>query len=143
MARPSGSEDRNSAISPTAAICQAWLDAVRAGDVERLASLVTDDVVVVHANGRCVRGRDELKKDFLNAFERFTIEQTVSSAEGVFRGRWAFEIAEVKSTLTPVGGGEAFHGASTTIVALARQPDRSWKIGRVVGMIDSPMTSSE
>jgi ketosteroid isomerase-like protein len=86
--------------------------------------------VVVHGNGRCVRGRDELKKDFRNAFERFAIEQTVSSAEVVFRGRWAFEIAEVKSTLTPIGGGDLFHVASTTVVALVRQPDGTWKIGR-------------
>jgi hypothetical protein len=30
------------------------------------AELVTDDIVVVHGNGSCVRGRDELKTDFLN-----------------------------------------------------------------------------
>jgi len=133
----SGTEDRDSAASSVAALRQAWLDAVRAGDVERLASLVTDDVVVVHGNGRCVQGRDELMMDFAKAFERFTIEQTVSSAEVIFRGRWAFEIAEVKSTLSPLGGGDALHVASTTVVALAHQPDGAWKIGRVVGVIDS------
>ncbi len=77
--------DGNDVASSIAALRQAWLDAVRAGEVERLASLVTDDVVVVHGNGRCVQGRDELKRDFAKAFERFTIEQTVSSAEVVFR----------------------------------------------------------
>jgi uncharacterized protein (TIGR02246 family) len=105
MDSPSGTEDRDSAASSIAALRQAWLDAVKSADVERLASLVTDDVVVVHCNGRCVHGRDELKRDFFQAFDRFTIGQTVSSAEIVFRGRWAFEIAEVKSTLTPVRGG--------------------------------------
>ena len=133
----------NSVASSVAAFRQAWLDAVRAGDVERLAAMVTDDVVVVHGNGRCVRGRDELKTDFLKAFEAFSIEQNVSSAEVVVRGRWAFEIAEVESRLTPQGGGESTHVHSTTIVALKRQSDGSWKVGRVLGVLDSPMTSSK
>ena len=135
--------DIGSVTSSVAAVRQAWLDAVRTGDVERLAAMVTDDVVVVHGNGRCVRGRDELKADFLKGFEAFSIEQNVSSAEVVVRGTWAFEIAEVKSRLTPRGGGDSMHVHSTTIVALSRQPDGSWKIGRVLGVLDSPLTNSK
>jgi hypothetical protein len=52
--------------------------------------MVTDDVVVVHGNGRCVRGRDDLKMDCLKGFEAFSIEQSVSTAEVGVRGRWAF-----------------------------------------------------
>jgi ketosteroid isomerase-like protein len=90
---------------------------VRAGDAERLAAMVTDDVVVVHGDGRCVQGRDELKTDFMKAFESFSIEHNVLSAEVFVRGRWAFEK----------------HVRSTAIVALKRQPDESWKVGRVLG----------
>jgi ketosteroid isomerase-like protein len=111
---------------------------VRAGDAERLAALVTDDVVVVHGNGRCVRGRDELKADFLRGFEAFSIEQNVSSAEIIIRPRWAFEICEVESLLTPRRGGQPMHIHSTTVVALNQQPDGSWKVGRVLGLVHSP-----
>jgi ketosteroid isomerase-like protein len=46
----------NTVISSIAAVRQAWLDAVRAADAERLATVVTDDVVVVHGNGAlCAR----------------------------------------------------------------------------------------
>ena len=58
--------DSDSASSSIAAVQQAWLEAIKAADVERLATLVTDDVVVVHGTGRCVRGRDELKMDLRN-----------------------------------------------------------------------------
>jgi len=85
MDSPSGTEDRDSAVTSITALRQAWLRAVRSSDVERLASLVTDDVVVVHGNGRCVHGRDELKTDFQKGFEAFSIEQNVSSAEVVVR----------------------------------------------------------
>lgn len=119
------------------------LDAVRTGDAERLAAMVTDDVVVVHGNGRCVHGRGELKTDFLKGFEAFSIEQNISSAEVVVRGRWAFELSEVESRLTPHSGGEAKQVHSITIVALNRQPDASWKVSRVVGVLDSPVTGSK
>jgi uncharacterized protein (TIGR02246 family) len=118
-----------------AAVRQAWLHAVRASDAERLAAMVTDEVVVVHGNGSCVRSREELKEDFLNAFEAFSIEQNVSNAEVVVRGAWAFEISEVESRLTPRRRGEATHVHSTTVVALSQQPDGSWKVGRVLGLV--------
>jgi len=127
-------QERADAVSSIAAVRQAWLDAVKAGDAERLAALVTDDVVVVHGNGRCVRGRDELKVDFLRGFEAFSIEQSVASVEIVIRGAWAFEICEIESRLTPNCGDESTHVQSTTVVALNRQPDRSWKVGRVLGL---------
>ena len=128
----------NSTVSPIVSVRQAWLDAVRAGDAERLAALVTDDVVVVYGNGRCVRGRDELKADFLRGFEAFSIEQNVSSAEIIIRARWAFEICEVESLLTPRRGGHPTHIHSTTVVALNQQSDGSWKVGRVLGIVHSP-----
>jgi uncharacterized protein (TIGR02246 family) len=135
--------DGNTVVSSIAAVRQAWLVAVRTGDAEQLAAMVTDDVVVVHGNGRCIRGRDELKADFLKGFEAFSIEQNVSSAEVVVRGPWAFEISEVESRLTPRAGGASKHVLSTTLVALQRQPDGSWKVGRVLGLLNAPTTSAE
>ena len=126
--------ETNSVASSIAAVRQAWLEAVKAGDAERFAALVTDDVVVVHGNGRSVRGREELKEDFLKGFEAFSIQQDVSNPEVVVSGRWTFEISEVESTLTPRCGGEATHVHSTTVVALSQQPDGSWKVGRVLGL---------
>ena len=48
--------DDDSTSSSIDAVRQAWLDAIRAADMEGLAALVTDDVVVVHGTERCVRG---------------------------------------------------------------------------------------
>jgi uncharacterized protein (TIGR02246 family) len=124
------------------AVRQAWLDAIRDGDVERLATLVTDDVVIVHGSGRCVRGRDELKMDFRNAFAACSIEQRASTAGLVVRGSWALEIADMETKLTPRSGGEGTLFYSTTVTALSRQPDGAWKVGRVLGVLDSPPPSA-
>ncbi|HEY4051357.1 MAG TPA: DUF4440 domain-containing protein, partial [Acidobacteriaceae bacterium] len=68
MNSPDSSIDSD--VSKIAAIREAWLAAVKAGDANRLADMVTDDVVVVHDNGRCVCGKQELKADFLDGFAR-------------------------------------------------------------------------
>jgi uncharacterized protein (TIGR02246 family) len=126
----------NSATVAITALREAWLAAVTSADAGRLASLVTDDVVIVHGDGRCIRGKDELKADFLKAFESFRIHQRVLDPEISIRGNWAFEIAKVESTLTPIRGGETKRAITTTLVALCRQPDGSWKVARVVGLLE-------
>ena len=128
-------QETNPVVSSIAAVRQNWSEAVRAADAERLAAMVTDSVVVVHGSGRCVRGREELKADFLKGFEAFSIEQKVYNAEVVIRGMWAFEISEVESRLAPHDGGEVKQVHSTTVVALNQQSDGSWKVGRVLGLV--------
>ena len=135
----SSKSDSDSASSSIAAVQQAWLEAIKAADVERLATLVTDDVVVVHGTGRCVRGRDELKMDLRNSFKAFFVEQSASTAGLVVRGSWALEIADVETKLTPRTGGEPTVFHSTTVTALERQSDESWKVGRVLGVLDSSL----
>jgi uncharacterized protein (TIGR02246 family) len=126
----------DSDVSKIAAVREAWLAAVKAGDADRLADMVTDDVVVVHGNGRCVCGKEELKADFLDGFGRFAIDQRVLSSEVVVRNKWAFEIGEVESTLTPVREGAQIQAHSRTVVVLVRQHDTSWRVSRVLGLLD-------
>lgn len=126
----------NSATLEITALREAWLAAVRSADIGRLASLVADDVVIVHGDGRCIRGKNEFEDDFLKAFETFRIDQRVVDPEIRIRGNWALEIAKVESTLTPIRGGDVIRAITTTLVALRRQPGGSWKVARVVGMID-------
>lgn len=129
-------ESDGNVASSIAAIRESWLDAVKAGDTEEIAAMVTDDVVVVHGNGRCIRGKDALKADFQKGFEAYSIEQNVSDIEVVVRGAWAFEISSVETELTPRLGGGATHIQSTTVVGLNRQADGSWKVRRVLGVYD-------
>jgi uncharacterized protein (TIGR02246 family) len=125
-----------SALSKIAALREAWIAAVKASDADRLSAMVTDDVVVVHDNGRCVCGKDELKADFIEGFERFAIHQKVLSADVIVHDNWAFEIGEVESTLTSVSGGPQIHAHARTVVVLVRQSDASWKVARVLGLLD-------
>jgi len=132
----SSPERNHDSLSSIAAARHAWLDAMRSSDIDRLAAMVTDDIVVIHGNGRCVRGKDELRADLLKAFRSFAIDQKVSEPEVVERGKWAFEVAEVETTLRPLSKGDTKLVRSTTVVVLARQPEGSWRVARVLGLLD-------
>jgi ketosteroid isomerase-like protein len=121
----------SSVVSSIVALREAWLAAVKAGDANRLAAIVTDDVVIVHGKDRCVCGRENVKPDFLKEFQRYAIDQKVSSTEVTVRGKWAFEIGEVVS---PLQGSEPIDARSKTVVVLAQQSARSglrlpWQTG--------------
>lgn len=51
----------NAAIREIIAVREDWLAAVSNADISRLAWLVADDVIVVHGDGRCIRGKDEFE----------------------------------------------------------------------------------
>jgi ketosteroid isomerase-like protein len=125
----------DSAVSKIAALRKAWSAALQREDANGLGALMTDDVVFVYGNGRCVCGKEELQVDILHRFERFDFERRSSRAELVVRDKWAVEISEVESNLTAVRGGIQVHANSKTVIAFARQPDTSWKVARIVELL--------
>jgi uncharacterized protein (TIGR02246 family) len=131
----SPNSDTDSAVFKIAALRKAWNAALQSQDTNGLAALMTDDVVFVYGNGRCVCGNEELQADILNRFERFDFDRRCSSAELVVRDKWAIEICEVESTLTAVRGGIQVHANSKTVIAFARQPDTSWKVARILELL--------
>jgi ketosteroid isomerase-like protein len=128
--------DIASDLSKIAAVREAWIAAVKDSDVDRLISLVTNGVVGVFGNGRCVSGKEELKAAFIAGFLRFDIERRVVSAEVLIRDKWAFEIDEMEGKLTPVRGGAQIHARLDTLVVFERQSDASWKVARLVDLPD-------
>ncbi len=116
-----------------AAVRKAWVEAVVKEDVSRLMTLTTDDVVVVRGNGQSLRGKNELKTAFLQAFERFDVERTELTSEITFQHDWAIEIDEVKSTRAPLESVEApIYSQFGAVFIFRRQLDDSWKIARIV-----------
>jgi uncharacterized protein (TIGR02246 family) len=128
--------DNDSDLSRIAAVLEACNAALKANDANHLATLVTDDVVSVHGNGRCVCGKEALKADFLKRVGRFDFDRKFSSAEIIVRDKWAMEICEVESAMTGVRGGIQFQAHSRVVIVFARQPDSSWKVARVVELAD-------
>jgi uncharacterized protein (TIGR02246 family) len=118
------------------AVRRAWVEAVKRSDADRLADLVTHDVVGVHANGRCTLGKENLKNFFLDAFDQFNLQGTIESSEIAVHGIWAVEIDEVQTRRTRVDGNLPMDGRFRAVFVFCRQLDDSWKVSRVIELED-------
>ena len=119
-----------------AAVRQQWLEAVKTSDADKLAELVTHDVVGVHTNGRCTVGKENLKTFFLGAFDRFNFEGKITSSEIAVHGIWAVEIDEVETRRTQFETEISTEGHYRTVFVFCRQLDDSWQISRVIELED-------
>jgi ketosteroid isomerase-like protein len=121
-------------VSKIAAVRAAWISAAKASDINGLIALATDDIVVVHGNGKAATGVDALKADLTHDFGLFDLELRDSSAEIIVHDGWAIEFCEVDRMVSAVKSGRAVQTHSRIIAVFARQPDASWKVARVIGL---------
>lgn len=132
----SSKPESDPSVSKIPAIRETWIRAVQASDVDRLMTMVTDDVVVVQGNGVCACGKDEFKAYFHHRFGLFDMEPRVTSVESVVHDKWSFEVDEVESARTAVRGGAPVHSHFRIVVVFARQLDGSWKVARLLELLD-------
>ena len=121
-------------------IAARWTAAVEAGDVELLGRMMTEDIVVIHGNGRLVCGRDAVIDDLARSLEEFSVQQTVESEETIVAGEWAFDRAKVHTTISSRKSHDTRQFDSRTVTILRKQSAAGWRVARVIGVIK---TSSE
>jgi uncharacterized protein (TIGR02246 family) len=112
-----------------------WTEAMGRADVEQLRQLMTDDVVVVHANGKTLAGRDAVSAHLARSFADFRIHQRVHAEETIVASGWAFERARVHTTVTPRHGGASRDFLSVTVTIL-RNDGLGWLVARTIGVIE-------
>jgi uncharacterized protein (TIGR02246 family) len=114
-----------------------WTTAVEAGDIEQLGRLMTDDIVVVHGNGRVLTGKEAVMEDFAHSLQDFLIKQTVEPEETIVAGEWAFDRATVHTAISSrKHGGETRQFNSKTITILRKERGLGWCVARAIGVID-------
>lgn len=121
-----GSDER--AIRDAHAI---WIDAVNAGDVNRLLALMTDDVVFLNP-GRAPIGRDEFPIGFSAGHQQSQIWCISELEEIVTVGDLAYTRARDSLSVTPRAGGEVMRLAGHRITIYRKQPDGRWLLARDV-----------
>ena len=77
-----------------------WSTTVANADIAALGELMTDDIVVIHGNGRMLEGKEAVTADLVRGLADVRIEQSVSSEETVVTGEWAFDRASVQTIIT-------------------------------------------
>ena len=119
-----------------------WVDAIASADLDRLARLMSEDIVVIHGNGRTLDGRDAVLADLAQSFRFFEIKQTVEFEETIVANDWAFDRATIHSTIVPREGGDAKHFQARTITNLRRQASQAWCVARSIGVIVQEQSST-
>jgi len=106
-----------------------WIDAVNAGDLVRLLSLMADDVVFLNP-GRAPFGRDEFPAGFSTVHQQTRISYISELEEIVVVGEVAFTLCRDSLSVTPRAGGEATELAGHRITIYRKQSHGRWLLAR-------------
>jgi uncharacterized protein (TIGR02246 family) len=107
----------------------AWIDAVNAGDLVRLLTLMADDVVFLNP-GRAPFGRDGFSAVFSAAHQQARIRCSSELEEVVVVGEVAYTRSRDSLSVIPIAGGEAKHLAGHRITVWRKKPDGRWLLAR-------------
>ena len=106
-----------------------WIDAVNAGDLARLLTLMTDDVVFLNP-GHEPFGRDVFSSTFTAAHQERRIDCRSELVEVVVVGELAYARSRDALSVTPRAGGEEKQFAGHRLTVYRRQPDGRWLLAR-------------
>ena len=106
-----------------------WINAVNAGDLARLLTLMTDDVVFLNP-GREPIGQREFPNGFLTGHQRSWIHCVSEIEEVAVFGEVAYTRCRDSLSVKPRTGGEATDLAGHRITIYRKQPDGAWLLAR-------------
>jgi uncharacterized protein (TIGR02246 family) len=106
-----------------------WIDAVNAGDLDRLLSLMADDVVFL-SPGQAPFGRDGFSAGFSDAHEQAQVRCVSELEEVVVVGEVAYTRSRDSLSVIPRAGGKAMQMAGHRITVYREQPDGRWLLAR-------------
>ena len=106
-----------------------WIDAVNAGHLVRLLTLMADDVVFLNP-GQAPVGRDGFSANFSAAHQQVRVRCSSELEEVVVVGEVAYTRSRDELSATPHAGGEAAQLAGHRITVYRNQPDGRWLLAR-------------
>ena len=106
-----------------------WIEAVNAGNLARLLTLMADDVVFLNP-GQVPIGRDGFPPGFSAAHQQARIHCISELTDVVVVGEVAYTRSRDSLSVIPIAGGEAMQLAGHRITVWRKQPDGSWFLAR-------------
>ena len=106
-----------------------WIDAVNAGDLVYLLTLMADDVVFLDP-GQAPLGRDGFSANFSAALQQVRIRCSSELEEIAVAGEIAYTRSQDALSVIPRTGGEATELAGHRITVYRKQPDGRWLLAR-------------
>jgi uncharacterized protein (TIGR02246 family) len=137
---PAAAADVKAGIDKTR---NAYVDAWKTADVDRIAGLYAENAVVMYPNQAAVEGRAAIVAYFKGFFAEFPKNEfQLTSSEIEVVGLWAFDRGAYRWKGFPKAGGEPLEDTGKYLVVLQRQPDGEWKVARDSDNSDRPLAQS-
>lgn len=108
---------------------ETWIEAVNAGNLARLLSLMADDVVFLNP-GRAPFGRDGFPAGFSAAHQQFRLHCISEPQEITVVGDIAYTLSRDSLSITPHAGGDTTKFAGDRLTIYRKQPDGRWLLAR-------------
>ena len=106
-----------------------WIDAVNIGDLRRLLTLITDDVVLLNPGAEPL-GRAGFIEKFSGAQQQFRINCTSDLEEVLISGDAAFTRSRDSLSVAPRGSSDVTQLAGYRMTVYRKQPDGRWLLAR-------------
>ena len=123
------------------ALVQAWMDATRAGDIDTVLGLMTDDVLFL------LPGAEPMDKAAFAAASRAQAGAGAPRMAGrsdiqevQVAGDWAWLRSRLELTITPADGSPAQRRAGSTLTVLRKEGGR-WRLARDANLLGPPRAS--
>lgn len=114
-------------------LVETWFSATRAGDTDKVLSLMADDVIFM------VPGKEPFGKDAFAAAAKeqksVRIDGTSDIQELKVLGDWAYLRSHLTVTVTPPDGGKRTRRSGYTLTILRKQPDGKWLLSRDANLL--------
>lgn len=111
---------------------ETWIATVNAGDADRYAALVTEDVVWIPPSGEPLHGREGFRAWLEPFIDSFSYELELTPSAEHESGRWAWETGAFRSTMQPLKGGAPQEHEGHYFVLWRLDEDNVWRIERYV-----------
>jgi uncharacterized protein (TIGR02246 family) len=112
-----------------------WMRASAEGDLDRVLSLMAEDVVFLLAGQPPMRGRDAFAAAFRSAVGQVRIEGKPDIQEIQVMGAYAFCWNQLSLTVTPLAGGPPKQRAGPILSVFRKEPDGRWVLFRDANML--------
>jgi uncharacterized protein (TIGR02246 family) len=124
-------------------LVETWLAASKAGDLETVLGLMTDDVVFLVTGQPPMIGKASFAAaSKAQSGQPFTISGTSDVQEIQVFGEWAYMWTKLSVVATPTKGGEPIRRAGHTLSILRKQGGK-WLLARDANMLTAVPAGSE
>jgi uncharacterized protein (TIGR02246 family) len=111
-----------------------WMEASMAGDLPKILSLMSSDVIFLTPGNPPMRGRDAFAASYQSMQGKVRIDGKADIQEVQLLGDWAFCWTNLRVTITPLPSGEPMTRAGHTL-SILRKESGGWVLYRDANLL--------